>query len=49
MFALTPFLSLNLYVLGDNSWISKRYFMQTKHLCVLFHIRTKGDGTVKLV
>ena len=22
--------------------------MQTKHLCVLFHIRTKGDGTVKL-
>ena len=23
--------------------------MQTKHLCVLFHIRTKGDGTVKLV
>ena len=23
--------------------------MQTKHICVLFHIRTKGDGTVKLV
>ena len=24
-------------------------FHANKHLCVLFHIRTKGDGTVKLV
>ena len=42
MFALTPFLNLNLYVLEENLWISLRYFMQTKHLCVLFHFRTKG-------
>ena len=32
------FLYLDLYVLGDNSWISKGSFVQTKHLCVLIHI-----------
>ena len=41
---------LDLYVLEDDSWISKGSFMQTKHLCVLIHIRIKGEiGTVKLV
>ena len=44
------FLYLDLYELGDNFWLSKGSFMQTKHLCVLIHIRIKGeDGTVKLV
>ena len=32
------FLYLDLYVLEDNSWISKGSFMQTKRLCVLIHI-----------
>ena len=32
------FLHLDLYVLGDDALI-----MQTKHLCVLIHIRTKGE------
>ena len=30
------------------AWISKEYFMQTKHLCALIYIRINGeDGTVK--
>ena len=38
-------LYLDLYGQGDKSWI----FMQTKHLSVLIHIRTKdGIDTVKL-
>ena len=32
------FLYLELYVLGDDAWISKGSFMQTKYLCVLIHI-----------
>ena len=36
------FLYLDLYVLGDDALISKGSFMQTKHLCVLVHIWTKG-------
>ena len=44
------FLNFDLYVLGDNSLISQGYFMQTKHLCVLIHIITKGEvSAVKLV
>ena len=36
-------LYLELYVLGDHALISQGYFMQTKHLCVLIHIWTKGE------
>ena len=36
------FLYLDLYVLGDDALISWGSFMQTKHLCVLIHIWTKG-------
>ena len=36
-------LYLDLYVLGNGSWISKGSFMQTKHLCVLILIRIKGE------
>ena len=43
IFALSPFLYLDLYVLGDDAWISKGSFMQTKHLCVLIHILTKVE------
>ena len=44
------FLYIDLYVLGVDASISYGYFMLTKHLCVLFHIRFKGGvGTVKLV
>ena len=43
IFALTLFLYLDLYVLVDYALISKGSFMQTKHLCVLIHIWTKGD------
>ena len=32
------FLYLDLYVLGDDEWISKGSFMQTKHLFVSIHI-----------
>ena len=32
------FLHLDLYVLGDDAWISKGSNMQTKYLCVLIHI-----------
>ena len=34
IFALSSFLYLDLYVLGDDAWISKGSFMKTKHLCV---------------
>ena len=37
------FLYLDLYVLGDDALISEGSFMQTKHLCVLILISTKGD------
>ena len=37
------FLYLDLYVLGDNSWICLGSFMQTKHLCVLIHIYIKDE------
>ena len=40
---------LDLFVLGDNSWIRDLACI-TKHPYVLIHIRTKGElGTVKLV
>ena len=32
------FLYLDLYVLGDDAWISQGYFMQNYNLCVLIHI-----------
>ena len=32
------FLYLDLYVLGDNAWIRKGSFMQSKYLCVLILI-----------
>ena len=38
---LISFLYLDLYVLGDETSISKGYFMRTKHLRVLIHIRNK--------
>ena len=37
-FCFISLLYLNLYVLGDDAWISKGSFMQTKHLCVLVYI-----------
>ena len=37
------FLCLGLCILGDGASISWGSFMQTKHLCVLIHIRTKGE------
>ena len=44
------FLYLDFYVLGDDAWISLGSYMQTKHLCVLVHILTKGEvGAVKQV
>ena len=43
------FLYLDLCLLDDTS-ISEGYFMQTKHLFILIHIRNKGEvGTMKLV
>ena len=32
------FLYLDLYILGDDAWISKGSFMQARHLFVLIHI-----------
>ena len=32
------FLNLDLYVLGDDAWISYGCYIQTKHLCVLVRI-----------
>ena len=53
---LSPFLCfisilyLEIYVLGDDALISQESFMQTKHLCALIHIWTKGeDDTMKQV
>ena len=44
------FLYLDLYLLGYDPSISQGYFMRTKHLFFLIHIRTKGEvGTIKLV
>ena len=44
------FLYLDIYVLGDDAWISEGSSMQTKHLCVLIFIWTKGEFcAVKLV
>ena len=44
------FLYLDLYVLGDHSWISQGSFMQIKPLCVLIHIRSMGEvSAVELV
>ena len=40
---LSPFLYLDLFILGDDSWISYGSSMQTKHLCLLIHIRLKGE------
>ena len=42
------FLYLDLYLLGDDAWISKGSFTQTKHLCVLIHVTTRSEiGAVK--
>ena len=35
---------LDLYLLGDDTSISQRLFMQTNHLFVLIHMRNKGSG-----
>ena len=44
------FSHLDLYVLGDDESISNGSFMRIKHLCVLIHIRVKGEvGTIKHV
>ena len=37
------FLCLDLFVLGDNTLISKGSFMQTKCLCILIHFWIKGE------
>ena len=37
------FLCLDIYVLENDAWIRLGFFMQTKHLCVLIHILTKGE------
>ena len=37
------FLYLDLYVLGHGALISLGSVTQTKHLCVLIHILTKGE------
>ena len=43
-------LYLELYVLGDDALINYGSIMKTKYLCVLIHIRIKGEaGTVKPV
>ena len=44
------FLYLDLYVRGDDSLISYGSFMQNKHLhvCVLIHIRIKGEVSAVL-
>ena len=50
IFVLSPFYIFDLYELGGDLWISNESFTQTKHLCVLIHIRIKGKlGAVKLV
>ena len=37
------FVCFSVLYLGDDAWISSVSFMQTKHLCGLIHIWTKGD------
>ena len=37
------FLYLDLYVLGDDTLISYASYMQTKYICVLINILTKGE------
>ena len=37
------FIYFDLYVPGDDALISSRSFMQTKHLCFLILILTKGE------
>ena len=37
------FLYLDLYIIGDDALISSGSYMQTKHLCVMIHIWTKGE------
>ena len=37
------FLYLDLYVLGDDTLISKGSFMRTKHLSVFIHIKNEGE------
>ena len=45
---LISFLYLDLYVLRDDTLISKVSFMQTIYLCVLIHICIQGDvGALK--
>ena len=34
----TSWLNLDLYVLGDDTLVSKGSYMQTKYICVLIHI-----------
>ena len=47
---LISYLYLDLYVLGDDTLISKESFMQTRYLCVLIHICIQGEvGAVKQV
>ena len=42
------FLYLDLYERGDDTSIYEVSFIPTKHICILIHIRTKGEvGTVK--
>ena len=49
-FLLISFLFLDWYALGNDASISQGFFMRTKHLCVLIHIRIEGKvGTVKHV
>ena len=45
IFALCPYKTWYIYVLYvlDDAWISEGSFMQTKHLCVLIYIWTKGE------
>ena len=40
---LISFLYLDLYVLGDDAWISKGPLMQSKHLCVLIASELRVD------
>ena len=46
----TPSLYIDLYLLGNDTSISKGSFMRSNHLIVLIHIRNKGEvGTMKLI
>ena len=38
--------SLDLYVLGDETLTHLGSLMETKHLCVLIHIRNKGEVAI---